>query len=155
MPLNCSTSPSGGCASASRIRVVLRSIATSLPARRRADAVPGGFLSGSNGFSDAVLNFRHLPATQFLCDGLPAFAAFGHLENRVSARIAECASIAAGSRTGQFAHFCVVTPIRFACDNRASPQPLPGFGIFPVFPEPGKGEWASRLSWRSRTAASV
>ena len=26
--------------------------------------------------------------------------------------------------------------------NRASAQPLPRFGIFPVFPEPGKGERA-------------
>src|SRR6266404_6584446 len=33
--------------------------------------------------------------------------------------------------------------IRLACDNCASAQPLPRFGIFPVFPEPGKGEWAS------------
>jgi hypothetical protein len=33
--------------------------------------------------------------------------------------------------------------IRLACDNRASAQPLSGFGIFPVFPEPGKGEWES------------
>ncbi len=33
--------------------------------------------------------------------------------------------------------------IRLACDNRASAQPLSRFGIFPVFPEPGKGEWAS------------
>src|SRR6266404_616559 len=33
--------------------------------------------------------------------------------------------------------------IRLACDNRASAQPLPRFGIFPVFPEPGKGERAS------------
>jgi hypothetical protein len=33
--------------------------------------------------------------------------------------------------------------IRLACDNRASAQPLPRFGIFPVLPEPGKGEWAS------------
>jgi hypothetical protein len=45
--------------------------------------------------------------------------------------------------------------IRLACDNRASAQPLPRFGIFPVFPEPGKGERASVLSWRSRTVASV
>jgi hypothetical protein len=34
----------------------------------------------------------------------------GRVENRVSARIAERASIAAASRTGQFAHFRVVTP---------------------------------------------
>ena len=33
--------------------------------------------------------------------------------------------------------------IRLACDNRASAQPLSRFGIFPVFPEPGKGERAS------------
>src|SRR3984893_13154596 len=33
--------------------------------------------------------------------------------------------------------------IRLACDNRASAQPLLRFGIFPVFPEPGKGERAS------------
>src|SRR6266436_6571742 len=33
--------------------------------------------------------------------------------------------------------------IRLACDNRASAQPLIRFGIFPVFPEPGKGERAS------------
>src|SRR6266436_977045 len=33
--------------------------------------------------------------------------------------------------------------IRLTCDNRASAQPLPRFGIFPVFPEPGKGERAS------------
>ena len=33
-----------------------------------------------------------------------------HLENRVSAQIAERASIAAASRAGQFAHFRVVTP---------------------------------------------
>src|SRR3981081_769340 len=33
--------------------------------------------------------------------------------------------------------------IRLACDNRASAQPLPRFGIFPVLPEPGKGERAS------------
>ena len=33
--------------------------------------------------------------------------------------------------------------IRLACDYRASAQPLPRFGIFPVFPEPGKGERAS------------
>ena len=30
--------------------------------------------------------------------------------------------------------------IRLACDNRASAQPLSRFGIFPVFPESGKGE---------------
>ncbi len=30
--------------------------------------------------------------------------------------------------------------IRLACDNRASAHPLPKSGIFPVFPEPGKGE---------------
>jgi hypothetical protein len=36
---------------------------------------------------------------------------FRHLENRVSAPIAERASIAVASRTGQFAHFRVVTPI--------------------------------------------
>jgi hypothetical protein len=35
----------------------------------------------------------------------------GHLENRAPARIAERASIAAASRTGQFAHFRVATPI--------------------------------------------
>jgi hypothetical protein len=29
--------------------------------------------------------------------------------------------------------------IRLACDNRASAHPLPRFGIFPVFPESGKG----------------
>jgi hypothetical protein len=33
--------------------------------------------------------------------------------------------------------------IRLARDNRASPKPLPGFGIFPSFPEPSKGERAS------------
>src|SRR6185437_4487208 len=33
--------------------------------------------------------------------------------------------------------------IRLACDDRASAQPLSRFGIFPVFPEPGKGERAS------------
>src|SRR4029077_7260553 len=33
--------------------------------------------------------------------------------------------------------------IRLACDNRASAQPLSRFGIFPVFPEAGKGERAS------------
>src|SRR4029077_10124749 len=33
--------------------------------------------------------------------------------------------------------------IWLACDNRTSAQPLPRFGIFPVFPEPGKGERAS------------
>src|SRR6516225_10723418 len=33
--------------------------------------------------------------------------------------------------------------IRFARDNRASAQPFSRFGIFPVFPEPGKGERAS------------
>src|ERR1700748_262801 len=33
--------------------------------------------------------------------------------------------------------------IRLACDNRASTQPLSRFGIFPVCPEPGKGERAS------------
>jgi hypothetical protein len=33
--------------------------------------------------------------------------------------------------------------IRFACNNRASAQPFSRFGIFPVFPEPGKGERAS------------
>jgi hypothetical protein len=33
--------------------------------------------------------------------------------------------------------------IRLACDNRASAQPLSRFGIFPIFPEPGKGERAS------------
>jgi hypothetical protein len=32
--------------------------------------------------------------------------------------------------------------IKLACDNRASAHPLPRFGIFPVFPEPGKGERA-------------
>ncbi len=32
--------------------------------------------------------------------------------------------------------------IRLACDNRASAHPLPRLGIFPVFPEPGKGERA-------------
>jgi len=30
--------------------------------------------------------------------------------------------------------------VRFACNNRASAQPLPRFGILPVFPKPGKGE---------------
>src|SRR5580704_6321519 len=39
-------------------------------------------------------------------------AAFAHLENRVLARIAERTSIAVTSRTGQFGHFRVVTPIR-------------------------------------------
>src|SRR3977135_4004440 len=33
--------------------------------------------------------------------------------------------------------------IRLACDNSASAQPLPRFGIFPVFPEAGKGERAA------------
>src|SRR4029077_14226772 len=33
--------------------------------------------------------------------------------------------------------------IRLACDNRASAQPFSRFGIFPVLPEPGKGERAS------------
>ena len=33
--------------------------------------------------------------------------------------------------------------VRLACDNRASAQPLSRFGIFPIFPEPGKGERAS------------
>src|SRR6266403_1320540 len=33
--------------------------------------------------------------------------------------------------------------IRLACDNRASAQPLSRFRIFPVFPEPGKGERTS------------
>ena len=33
--------------------------------------------------------------------------------------------------------------IRLACDNGASAQPLFGFGIFPVFPKPGKGERVS------------
>src|SRR6266446_5500605 len=33
--------------------------------------------------------------------------------------------------------------IRLACDNRTSAQPLPRFGIFPVFPESGKGERTS------------
>jgi len=32
--------------------------------------------------------------------------------------------------------------IRLACDNRASAQPLPRSGIFPVFPEFGKGQRA-------------
>jgi len=36
--------------------------------------------------------------------------AFGHLENRVSSGIAERGSITVASRTGQFAHFRVVTP---------------------------------------------
>jgi hypothetical protein len=39
--------------------------------------------------------------------------------------------------------------IRLACDNRASAQPLPRFGIFPIFPESGKGERASVL-WLAR-----
>jgi len=30
--------------------------------------------------------------------------------------------------------------IRLTSDNRAGAQPLPRFGIFPVFPEPGKGK---------------
>jgi hypothetical protein len=42
---------------------------------------------------------------------LPSSPLPGHLENRVSARIAARASIAAASRAGQFAHFRVVTPI--------------------------------------------
>jgi hypothetical protein len=33
--------------------------------------------------------------------------------------------------------------IGLACDNRASAKPFPGFGIFPSFPESGKGERAS------------
>src|SRR6266481_1485947 len=33
--------------------------------------------------------------------------------------------------------------IRLACDNRTNAQPLPRFGISPVFPESGKGERAS------------
>src|SRR6266404_8913866 len=33
--------------------------------------------------------------------------------------------------------------LRHACDNRASAQPFPRFGIFPVFPKSGKGERAS------------
>src|SRR5690349_503053 len=33
--------------------------------------------------------------------------------------------------------------IRLACDNRASAQPLPRFGIFPVFPKPSKSERAA------------
>jgi hypothetical protein len=33
--------------------------------------------------------------------------------------------------------------IGLACDNRASAQPLSGFGIFPVFPKSSKGERAS------------
>ena len=33
--------------------------------------------------------------------------------------------------------------IGLACDNRASAQPLSGFGILPVFPKAGKGERAS------------
>src|SRR4029077_15493186 len=33
--------------------------------------------------------------------------------------------------------------IRLACENRASAQPRRRFGIFPVFPESGKGERAS------------
>ena len=33
--------------------------------------------------------------------------------------------------------------IGLACDNRASAHPFSGFGIFPVFPETGKGERAS------------
>jgi hypothetical protein len=35
---------------------------------------------------------------------------------------------------------------RLTCDNRASAHPLPRFGIFPVFPEPGKGERASFMA---------
>ena len=30
--------------------------------------------------------------------------------------------------------------IRLVCDNRTSAQPFSRFGIFPAFPEPGKGE---------------
>src|SRR5260370_34015610 len=52
--------------------------------------------------------------------------------------------------------------IRLACDNRTSAQPLPRYGIFPVFPEPGKGERASvfhgdreRQLWVSRFAPFV
>src|SRR5438132_8280631 len=33
--------------------------------------------------------------------------------------------------------------IRLACDNCTSAQPLSRFGIFPVFPEPGKGKWTT------------
>jgi hypothetical protein len=33
--------------------------------------------------------------------------------------------------------------IRLPCDNRASAQPLPRFGIFPSFPKAGKGEGPS------------
>jgi len=33
--------------------------------------------------------------------------------------------------------------IGLACDNRASAEPLSGFGIFPSFPEASEGERAS------------
>jgi len=47
--------------------------------------------------------------TELFCT-LPPSPPPRHLENRVSAQIAERASIAAASRDGQFAHFRVVTP---------------------------------------------
>jgi hypothetical protein len=38
--------------------------------------------------------------------------------------------------------------IGLACDNRASSQLLPRFGIVPVFPKSGKGERASVFTTR-------
>src|SRR5216684_177191 len=32
--------------------------------------------------------------------------------------------------------------VGLACNNRAGAYPLSKFGIFPVYPEPSKGEWA-------------
>ena len=45
--------------------------------------------------------------------------------------------------------------IGFACDNRAGAQPLPRFGIFPVFPEPGKGRRPAVFHGEERTVVSV
>jgi hypothetical protein len=89
-----------------------------LRARRRA-ASPGAGEGGRN-VARRRSKGEKLPSdlearqchTVFCDDRERAFlqaAAFGHLENRVSARIAERASIAVASRTGQFVHFRVVT----------------------------------------------
>jgi len=45
--------------------------------------------------------------------------------------------------------------IGFAGDDGASAQLFSGFGIFPVFPEPGKGERTSVFHGEERTAASA
>jgi len=62
--------------------------------------------------------------------------AFGHLENRVSSGIAERGSITVASRTGQFAHFRVVTPgsPSLAYQSSGTSQRRPGGGrVYGVF----------------------